>query len=151
MELLLGIFAFVLGFAARRGQTCAVLAVHELLEKRRWDRSWSFILCAAWAAVVALPLAWWHEGARLAPALPVTGASLLGGILFGVGAAVNGACTFGSLNRIVSGQASYGFVLPGIALGAYASTLLVGRWAPAGAGNPMAEPHRWSLLAWAVA
>jgi uncharacterized membrane protein YedE/YeeE len=45
---------------------------------------------------------------------------LLGGLLFGAGATLNGACVFGTLTKIVSGDTSYLFVLPGLWLGALA-------------------------------
>lgn len=152
MYLFLATLAFILGFAVRRGQTCAVLAVREVLERRKLERFWSFIACAAWAAVFAMPIVWLSAPeTALAPYITLSWASLLGGFLFGLGAAVNGACAFGTLSRIVSGNSGFLFVLPGLALGAYALQILPFEWLPDKRPNPLNTPNYWAWTAWGAA
>jgi uncharacterized protein len=111
--------AFAMGFLVPRGTTCAVAAVIEVFDRKRAWRFAGFGLASLTSFVVLLPLAW----ARVVPLhfAPNIEASLLvalGGVVFGIGAALNGACVFGTLSKIVSGDTSFLFVLPGLWLGA---------------------------------
>lgn len=112
-------FAATIGYAIHRGSTCAVNAVSELVLQGRPRRFLSFLLCSAIVALILLPAAWTSE--RWQDLLPVYSASLLslaGGALFGIGAVVNGACNFGTINRLGCGETRYLFLFPGLFLGA---------------------------------
>ena len=97
------LMAALLGFAAHRAGLCTVKAVAEIVTTRRAHILTSFAKSALWvlaasalAGAVAL-----QPGFRHWPlgALPV-----LGGVLFGLGAGLNGGCTFSTLSRLMDGN-----------------------------------------------
>lgn len=93
----------LLGFAAHRAGLCTVKAVAEVLTARRAHFLWSFIKSALWvigltSLAAAIPI---DAGLRHWPASFV---SVMGGILFGIGAGLNGGCTFSTLSRTVDGS-----------------------------------------------
>lgn len=105
---LLAVFlAFIMGFAIQRGATCAVIAVHEVVDQRRASRLLAMLEAAIWVAG-GLLLA---QTLGLLDTLPaghaVTGFTVLGGVLLGLGAYVNNACVFGAIARLGSGQWVY--------------------------------------------
>ncbi len=111
--------AVAMGFLVPRSTTCAVAAVAEVLDHKRAWRFGGFALASLSAMVLLWPIAWFtrlpiHFAPIIAPSFLV----FLGGLFFGVGAALNGACVFGTLTKIVSGDTTYLFVLPGLWLGA---------------------------------
>ena len=97
----------VMGFAIQRGATCTVAAVDELLSKRRVHRLVAMLEASLWVAG-GLALA---QLAHLAGSMPggyAVGAwTVIGGVLLGLGAWVNGACVFGAVARLGSGQWAY--------------------------------------------
>jgi toxin CptA len=120
------LLAFVAGFALHRGGICAVAAMREVVEERRWRRFVSFFECAAWSLMVLLAAS--ASGLMSIgtwPAQMSMGVALAGGALFGVGALINGACAFGSASRLASGELSFLALIPGFVLGAVL-TLQVG-------------------------
>ncbi|MEM7660976.1 MAG: YeeE/YedE thiosulfate transporter family protein [Pseudomonadota bacterium] len=120
------LLAAIIGYAIHRGSTCAVNAVAELVLQGRPRRFLSFLLCSAVVALVLLPAAWsstWRwEG--LLPVYSASWLSIAGGALFGVGAVVNGACNFGTINRLGCGDTQYLFLFPGLFVGAAIGPLL---------------------------
>ncbi len=111
--------ALVMGFLVPRSTTCAVAAVTEVLERKRAWRFGGFALASLSAMVVLWPISWFTAlPIHFAPSITPSSMIALGGLLFGAGAALNGACVFGTLTKIVSGDTSYLFVLPGLWLGA---------------------------------
>jgi uncharacterized protein len=110
--------AFGMGFLVPRGTTCAVAAVIEgMVRKKAW-RFGGFGLAVLVGLVLRLPLVWSHAlPLHSAPMVELGWLVILGGLVFGVGAALNGACIFGTLNKVVSGDTSYLFVVPGMWLG----------------------------------
>lgn len=122
--------AFCVGFALQRGSLCAVLAVRDVIEEKRWARFNAFLECAAWAllglivadALGVKPIdAWvWQESVL---------AAIAGGAIFGVGALVNGACAFGSISRLASGETSFLALITGLVAGG----LLAGQFGASGA------------------
>ena len=117
---LIAVLSFVLGMALNRGSTCAVLATEEMILHRRPERFLAFFEAAMWAAICltligAFPLmrlAWggWGE-------------IVLGAAMFGIGAVVNGACPFGVVGRIGSGQVEFLLTGFGLWLGTVAMAL----------------------------
>lgn len=110
--------AALLGFATHRGSVCMVRGVAEVLGGGRAHvlRSiakaglWSFALITALAALEP----------RLAGKLantPLSWLSLIGGFLFGIGAALNGSCAFSTLSRLADGRLSMLATLAGFAGG----------------------------------
>ena len=63
-------------------------------------------------------LVWWMpELARTATTDPLTLSSIVGGFLFGAGAAVNGGCSFSTLSKIAQGDLHVAFTLPAFVAG----------------------------------
>lgn len=111
--------ALLMGFLVPRSTTCAVAAVLEVLDRGRAWRFGGFALASLSAMVILWPLSWFRAlPIHFAPGITPSALIIVGGLLFGTGAALNGACVFGTLTKIVSGDTSYLFLLPGLWLGA---------------------------------
>ncbi len=94
----------VMGFAIQRGATCTVAAVDELLTKRRVNRLVAMLEASLWVAG-GLALAQLAHLERSMPAgYAVSVWTMVGGAMLGLGAWVNGACVFGAVARLGSGQ-----------------------------------------------
>ncbi len=118
-NILLLVCAFAIGFLVPRATTCSVAAMREVLGKRTAWRFGGFAMASLTSVVVLLPLAWLGGLAvQFAPQIEPSVLIALGGFLFGVGATINGACVFGTLTKIVGGNLSCLFVMPGLWLGA---------------------------------
>ena len=99
------VLAGVIGFAAHRAGLCTVRAVEEVLSTRRGYMLMSFCKTALWVIGATLLGAW---------ALPVdfvavrgwelSVAAIAGGLVFGVGATINGGCAISTLTRLGSGN-----------------------------------------------
>jgi uncharacterized protein len=114
--------ALIAGFALQRGNICVVRAVREGVETRDWRLFGAILECAAWA-LAGLVLA---EAAGLMrredwPAQPSLLLAALGGATFGVGAMLNGACAFGTVGRLASGEWGLLAMPAGFVLGAGAA------------------------------
>lgn len=140
------LLAAVIGYAIRKGSTCAVAAVAEMVQRQRTRRFMSFLLCSAIVAVILIPVGWLTEGpSALLPAYRASWTSLAGGALFGLGAYLNGACNFGTIDRLGAGDTRYLFLFPGLIGGAmFTHTLTV----PAAPRMPslIAEPGLFAYL-----
>ncbi|HEY9106321.1 MAG TPA: YeeE/YedE thiosulfate transporter family protein [Roseateles sp.] len=110
--------ALLMGAAIQRGATCTVAAVGEVVEQRSTQRLRSLLEAALWVAAgllliraLALPL----------PPLPtrfaLTGWTVLGAALLGLGAFVNQACVFGAIARLGNGEWAYAATPLGFYLG----------------------------------
>lgn len=115
MEIVLASFGFmaavmlagVMGFAIQRGATCTVAAVNELVEKRRFRRLLAMMEASIWVAGGLLIAQSLHLLDRMPAGYAVNSFTVLGGALLGFGAFVNGACVFGAIARLGSGQWAY--------------------------------------------
>ncbi len=104
IALALAVFA---GFAAQKGSICAVAAVRDLVDGRT-RRYLAFIECAAWSlAILTLAAAFGFNPASPPRDFSPGASAAIGGALFGLGAAVNGACTFGSAARLGRGELAF--------------------------------------------
>jgi hypothetical protein len=111
------------GFLTRWANICIVHAGERWLIRGRADVLADFFSCAAFSGLALLPLAWtMRGGVQLSPATMPTLALLGGGLLFGLGASLNGACAFGTVARIGAGELALLLALPG-----YAGGLAAGR------------------------
>lgn len=108
---------FLLGTAIQRGNTCTVVAVDDIVHRKSWDRF--LAIASAWFLVAGgLVLLSMATGSEVTGrAFPVTIWSVVGGVLLGVGAVVNGACTTGTIARIGSGEYVFGLTILGFYLG----------------------------------
>lgn len=107
MVLLAPLLTGLIGFAAHRASLCTVRGVAEVITSRRAWMLASFAKAAAWTALVAGGIAYFSPTSA-SPVLesipPALG--LLGGFLFGVGAAINGGCSLSTLQRLADGDTS---------------------------------------------
>jgi uncharacterized membrane protein YedE/YeeE len=96
-----------MGYAIQRGGTCTVAAIDEVLTNRRAHRLTAMLEASLWVA----------GGLALAQLLNIAGSmpggyaidrwTIVGGVLLGLGAWVNGACVFGAIARLGSGEWAY--------------------------------------------
>ncbi|WP_037504197.1 YeeE/YedE thiosulfate transporter family protein [Sphingomonas jaspsi] len=135
--LLLGIAcAGLMGYAIQRGATCMVAAMDELVSKRKATR---LIALVEAAAIVAGGLALARLDGHLAMepvTYAITASTVAGGVLLGLGAFWAGACVFGAIARLGSGQWAYALVPTGFFLGCLIAGPVL-RAAPAMASNGM--------------
>jgi len=130
------LLAVIAGFAAQRGSICAVAAVRDLVINRRWRRYVAFLECAAWSLLVlSLARAFGVTPSSMPQDYPPGLAAAIGGALFGAGATMNGACTFGSAARLGRGEIAFAAMPAGFLLGVMAADMLAA--APAGSSNPL--------------
>jgi toxin CptA len=160
MEILLASLAFiaslllagVMGFAIQRGATCTVAAVGEMVEKRRGRRLLAMIEASVWVAGGLVIVHSLHLLGRMPAGYPVNALTVLGGVLLGLGAFINGACVFGAIARLGSGEWAYA-VTP---LGFYTGCLLLnGALPPAmlrqlAHGSLVLQAPPWLALAFIV-
>lgn len=113
------LLAFALGFSAHRTGICTVAAVGEVMTSGTARTFLSFLKVVAWvilvngiAALVAPELL----TAYLAPS--ITGGVIAGGFIFGIGAGVNGGCSFATISKLAQGDLHAGLTLPAFVAGA---------------------------------
>lgn len=127
----------LMGYAIQRGATCTVAAVDEWVTSKRAHRLLGMGEAALWVAG-GLLLA--HALTTL-PAMPaayaVTGWTVAGGVLLGLGAWVNGACVFGAIARLGSGEWAYAATPIGFYLGCLG---VQGFFVDIAAPRPLTEP-----------
>ena len=114
--------AGLMGFAIQRGATCTVAAVEEAVSKRRLNRLISMVEASLWVVGGLLLAQSLHLLPKMPAAYAVNYLTVLGGVLLGLGAYVNGACVFGAIARLGSGEWAY-VVTP---VGFYVGCLTVG-------------------------
>lgn len=109
---------FLTGYASQRASVCAVAAAREIVEDRRVNRLLGFLLSAAAAlTVMALderngnPVFTHFPGS--APRLT----TVIGAVLFGIGAWRNGRCAMGTLAALAAGQMTNAGTLVGLFIG----------------------------------
>ena len=130
MELVIGGLFFLLaalavaamGFAIQRGATCTVAAVDEVLTQRRTTRLVALVEASLWVTVGLAAATRLHWLAHSPAGFALTGWTIIGAVLLGLGAFVNRACVFGAIARLGSGDWAYGAT----PLGFYAGCLSVG-------------------------
>jgi len=111
------ICAFVMGHAIQRGSTCLVAAIDEVLAVRRATRLLAIVEASLWVTGgLLLVRAFGHSVIVPEPSTTASWA-VAGGCLFGIGACVNGACAFGTIARLGSGEWAYLFTPLGLFLG----------------------------------
>lgn len=154
------LFAALLGFAAHRASICTVRAVAEVLSARTAFMLASIGKSALWVIALTVPFLWLMPAA-VAPIAGwrLTATSLTGGLVFGVGAAINGACAYSTMTRLMDGEVRMAFSIGGFAAGILVFLALVdAQWiarpaqAPALIGAVLAFALVLSLvlLGWAV-
>ena len=121
------VLAFVLGFAAHRASVCAVRAVAEFQHSGTGFMAASIVKSMLWVILVTLPFFWLTlpSGPYLG-GWALTGTAVAGGFLFGIGAAINGACAYSTMTRLADGEGRMAATIAGFALGVLAFVGLIG-------------------------
>ena len=94
----------LMGFAIQRGGTCMVAAVDEIVMQRRAHRMAAMLEASLWVVgcLALAQLAHWSGSMPTGHVLSHW--AVVGGALLGLGAWVNGACVFGAIARLGTGQ-----------------------------------------------
>src|SRR5215211_845724 len=107
-------------------------------------RSWLWI----WA--VTIPFLWLMPTATTGVnGWALTSLALLGGLAFGLGAALNGACAYSTMARLADGEGAMLVAIAGFAAGtAIFATLIEGQWLsrPSPAPALLGAVTSWSLV-----
>lgn len=106
--LLIPMFAFPLGFALARANSCTVASTRRLVIDRRPDWLIGLLVAVSWAAFVLISFA------AVAPAnfpfpaeVPLSASLFAGGALLGFGALLNRGCFLGSVSQLGRGNLNY--------------------------------------------
>lgn len=110
--------AFAVGLAVNSGSTCAVAAARDLIHDRQIDSTVGFLLAIGVAGLLTISARWlFGPVIHLVGDPPISVPLLLGSMLLGVGASLNGACAFGTLGRIGNGELRFLGMPLGLAIG----------------------------------
>jgi uncharacterized membrane protein YedE/YeeE len=120
-----------MGFAIQQGGTCMVSALDQLVRGRSAGKLLALAECSLWTSALGLVVAASGFAFAASPAYPLGLATVLGGLLLGAGAWLNGACVFGSIARIGGRDWHYLLTPPGYFLGSLVHYRLVGDYAKA--------------------
>jgi uncharacterized membrane protein YedE/YeeE len=140
----------LMGFAIQRGGTCTVAAVDEILSQRRAHRLVAMLEASLWV-VGGLALA---QLAQWSGSMPgghdVTRWTVVGGVLLGLGAWINGACVFGAIARLGSGQWAQAFTPVGFFFGCLSVTALLRSGRAGESTTPPTPSPLWMAADWLV-
>ena len=128
--LVAAICAGLMGYAIQRGATCTVAAIGEIAEQSSARRLIALAEAALWVAGCLLIARWIGFIPTLPGGFAVTGWTVAGGALLGVGAYINRACVFGAIARLGSGDWSYVLTPIGFFAGAASMMLTFGTIMP---------------------
>ena len=160
MSIMLNSLAFVLaaicvglmGYAIQRGATCTVAAMDEIVTRRSCRRLISLLEASVWVAGGLLVARALHMLGQMPAGYPVNTWTIVGGVMLGLGAFVNGACVFGAIARFGSGEWAY-VATP---IGFYVGCLSVGSlFAPPAPhklaqDSPVLQASSWLALVFAA-
>lgn len=134
------LFAFTLGFAAHRASICTVRAAAEIISARTTFMLASIGKSALWVLALTIPFLWLvPQAVADVSAWQLTAFAFVGGLSFGFGAAINGACAYSTMTRLMDGEVRMAVSVGGFGLGVAAFLALVDlQW--------IARPHPASPL-----
>ncbi len=117
---------FAAGYVCQRGRTCAVSAAFEIAKRRRARRFLGFLYAAACSLLIISLAAINQPNLLLAfdSRLP-TISTIIGGIIFGVGAFINGRCSLGTIAKLGGGDGARIGTIIGIFAGIWIGLHLV--------------------------
>ena len=119
------VLAFVLGFSAHRAGICTVAAVAEIITYGTARTFLIFLKVVLWVLLVNGIAAMLVPGvlqSYTAPAFSIY--TIAGGLLFGIGAGINGGCSFSTISRIAQGDIHFALTLPAFIVGAISISIL---------------------------
>lgn len=123
--LVCSLFAALLGFAAHRASICTVRAVAEMMSARTVFMLASIGKSALWSIALILSILIVTPTSAAGIYGSLTGVALVGGLLFGIGAAINGGCAYSTMTRLVDGEIRMALTVAGFAAGILVFTVLV--------------------------
>jgi uncharacterized membrane protein YedE/YeeE len=107
--------AFFLGFLLSRAHACTFAAVERAFARRRADWIGGLGIVVGWSAFLLLGLsALWQESVDLPAFAAVRWPVVLGGVLLGAGARLNGGCFLGSISLLGRGNLNTAGMLVGV-------------------------------------
>jgi uncharacterized membrane protein YedE/YeeE len=119
MILALSMIAVAIGFSIERASICMVKPVAEIFTTHRAFMLISFAKTIVWIELVTIPLTWLFPDVRAnRHILGFSWAAVTGGIVFGIGAAVNRACAISILSRLGEGELSMLLTIAAMLFGA---------------------------------
>jgi uncharacterized membrane protein YedE/YeeE len=121
------ILAAILGFAVHRASICTVRAVAEFTHSGTGYMFASIVKSALWVFAITIPvfLLLPQTTAGLG-GWQLTLTAMFGGLLFGIGAGVNGACAYATMARMVDGEIGMLLTVAGFVLGVLLFVALIG-------------------------
>ena len=113
------VLAALLGFASHRASICTVRAVAELVSTGRGHILISIAKSILWVLAITIPVTWLMPQARgYQTEWSLSALALVGGGIYGTGAAINSGCAFSTLNQLADGKLRMLGSLLGFCLGA---------------------------------
>lgn len=107
----------------------------------------SFFRISLWVALLTLALCWLYTAAHRMMIYSPSLSTIVGGFLFGIDAAVNGGCSFGTLIRFAAGALSFIASFAGMAAGIWSQRPMSMLAAPMPNGlSVLAHPSGFSIL-----
>jgi toxin CptA len=147
--LLAAICAALMGYAIQRGATCTVAAVGEIVQEGRAGKLVALGEAALWVAGGLLMA----RALGLTMALPtgfaISGWTVAGGVLLGIGAWANRACVFGSIAKLGSGHWAYALTPVGFYVGAVSLSYLFPSAMPSPSKSDFSVPQ-WLAFAFVL-
>ena len=137
----------LMGFAIQRGGTCMVAAVDEIVTQRRAHRMAAMLEASLWVVgcLALAQLAHWSGSMPTGHAF--THWAVVGGALLGLGAWVNGACVFGAIAKLGTGQWAQALTPVGFFVGCLTVNVIFFGAAQTESEMRTAWPW-WSAAAW---
>ena len=121
------ILAATLGFAVHRASICTVRAVAEFAHSGTGYMFTSIVKSALWVFAITIPVfLLFPQTASGVSGWQLTFTAMIGGLLFGIGAGVNGACAYATMARMIDGEIGMLLTIFGFALGVLLFVALIG-------------------------
>ena len=108
------------GFANQRGGICMVAAIEDIATRRRFGRMIALLEASLWVAGGLILISAIGVRPKLPPGYTIGLATIVGGVVFGLGAVVNRACLFGTVAHLGAGQWAYAATPLGLFVGSLA-------------------------------
>jgi uncharacterized membrane protein YedE/YeeE len=143
------VLAAILGFAAHRASVCTVRAVAEVVSSRTVFMFGSVAKTVLWVSAVTIPVLWLVPSTQPVPGWQFSAWAVAGGFVFGIGAAINGACAYSTMARLMDGEGGMLATIVGFAVGVFLFVKLLGTGIvprPAQTPTIVASTLNWLLL-----
>jgi uncharacterized membrane protein YedE/YeeE len=121
------VLAAILGFAVHRASICTVRAVAEFTHSGTGYMFASIVKSAFWVFAITIPLfLLLPQTTAGLGGWQLTVTAMFGGLLFGIGAGINGACAYATMARMVDGEIGMLLTVVGFVAGVLLFVLLIG-------------------------